>query len=77
MKPGARLVVVDYMPNRTRQRSRADQVKNHVLAPEIVEKELKEAGFVIIERRDRFVDNPDEESAFWIITVERAAVGVR
>jgi hypothetical protein len=52
-------------------------VKNHVLAPEIVEKELKEAGFVIIERRDRFVDNPDEESAFWIMTAERAAVGVR
>lgn len=71
MKPGARLVVVDYMPLRTRQRPRADQVKNHVLAPEIVEVELKQAGFAIVERRDPFVDNPDEESAFWMIVAER------
>jgi hypothetical protein len=63
------------MPNRTRQRPRADQVKNHVLAPEIVEKELKEAGFAIVGRRDGFVDNPDEESAFWMITAERPALG--
>ncbi len=64
------------MPNRTRQRSRDDQVKNHVLAPEIVENELQEAGFVIIERRDHFVDNPDEESAFWLLIAERPAPGV-
>ncbi len=61
------------MPNRTRNRSRDDQVKNHVLAPEIVEKELREAGFAILDRRDHFVDNPDEESAFWLLTAARPA----
>lgn len=59
------------MPLRTRGRPRANQTKNHVLAPEIVERELKEAGFAVIERRDGFVDNPDEESAHWMIVAER------
>ena len=59
------------MPNRTRQRPRADQTKNHVIAPEVVEKELADAGFAVVERRDRFVDNPDEESAHWLIVAER------
>ena len=71
MKPGGRLVIVDLMPNRTRQRPRADQTKNHVIAPEVVEKELADAGFAVVERRDRFVDNPDEESAHWLIVAER------
>ena len=71
LKPGARLVVVDQMPNRTRGRPRADQTKNHVIAPEIVEKELIAAGFRILERRDNFVDSPDSESAYWLITAQR------
>jgi hypothetical protein len=64
-------VVVDQMPNRTRQRPRAVQAENHVMAPEIVERELREAGFGILERRDRFIDNPDEERALWMIVAER------
>ena len=61
------------MPIRTRARPRADQVKNHVIAPEIAEKELTEAGFRIVRRTDRFVDNPDEESSFWLIAAQRPA----
>lgn len=65
------------MPNRTRLRSRDDQAKNHVLAPEIAERELREAGFVIMERRDQFVDYPDDESSFWLLIAERPRLTVR
>ena len=71
LKPGARLVIVDMMPHRTRTRPRADQTKNHVLAPEITEAELRGAGFAILERRDGFVDNADSESASWLLVAQR------
>lgn len=71
LKPGGRLVVVDNMPLRTRSRPRADQTKNHVIAPEVVEQELREFGFQILERRDQFIDNPDEESVNWLIVAQR------
>ena len=71
LKPAGRLVVVDYMPLRTRNRPRPDQTKNHVIAPELVEEELRDFGFQILERREQFIDYPDEESAFWLIVAQR------
>src|SRR5579872_1031181 len=40
LKPGGRLVVVDNMPLKTRARPRADQVKNHVISPDLAEPEF-------------------------------------
>jgi len=71
LKPGGRLVVLDNMPLRTRNRPRADQTKNHVIAPELVEQELREFGFQILERRDQFIDYGDEESVNWLIVAQR------
>ena len=71
LKPGGRLVVLDNMPLRTRNRPRRDQTKNHVIAPEVVEQELREFGFQIRERRDQFIDYPDEESTNWLIVAQR------
>lgn len=71
LKPAGRLVVVDYMPLRTRDRPRADQTKNHVIAPELVEEELRDFGFQILERRDWFIAYPDDERAFWLIVAQR------
>ncbi len=71
LKTEGRLVVLDNMPLRTRNRPRADQAKNHVIAPELVEQELRSFGFQVLDRRDRFVDNPDEESAYWLIVAKR------
>jgi predicted methyltransferase len=72
LKPGGRLVVVDNMPQHTRARPRADQVKNHVLAPEIAGPEFRAAGFEIVVRRDDFVDRPDEEDVKWMIVCRRS-----
>jgi predicted methyltransferase len=71
LKPGGRLVMVDLMPLKTRGRPRASQVQNHKLAPELVEPELRQAGFEIQARVDDFVDRPDEESGQWLIVARR------
>ena len=71
LKPGGRFVIVDNMPHKTRSRPRADQMKNHVLSPELTEAELKAAGFEITSRQDDFIDRPDEEDAKWMIVSHR------
>lgn len=71
LKPGGRLVVVDNMPQHTRPRPRADQAKNHVLAPEVVEPEFRAAGFEVVARLDDFIDRPDEEDVKWMIICRR------
>jgi predicted methyltransferase len=73
LKPGGRMVVVDPMPYRTRTRPRADQTKNHVLAPELAEAEFRAAGFELVVRQDNFVDNPDEEGGRWMIVCRHPA----
>src|SRR5260370_21089311 len=71
LKPGGRFVIVDNTPLKTRKRPRADQAKNHVIAPEVVEPELRAAGFEIATRRDDFIDRPDAEETKWMIVCRR------
>lgn len=68
---GGRLVIVDFMPCRTRDQPRETQAKAHALAPGFVEEELREAGFEIASRDDGFIANPDEESACWRIVARK------
>jgi ubiquinone/menaquinone biosynthesis C-methylase UbiE len=67
LRHGGRFVVVDMTLNKTRSRPRADQVKNHVMAPDLAEAEIRESGFAVLSRDDHFIDNPDEESTRWMI----------
>ena len=71
LKPGGRLVIVDMTPHKTLTRPRADQVKNHVIAADIVESEVRAAGFDIVTRDDHFIDNPDEESTRYMIVLRK------
>jgi ubiquinone/menaquinone biosynthesis C-methylase UbiE len=71
LRPRARFVVVDMTPNKTLSRPRADQVKNHVIAPDLAEAEIREAGFAVLSRDDYFIDNPDEESTRWMIVFNK------
>lgn len=75
LKPGGRLVIVDLAPNKTLTRPRADQAKNHVIAADLVEREIGQAGFEKVSRDDRFVDNPDEESVRWMMVFRKPASG--
>jgi predicted methyltransferase/thiol-disulfide isomerase/thioredoxin len=72
LRLGGRVAIVDNAPRKTRSRPRVDQTKNHVLAPELAEAELKAAGFAIVIRLDDF-SSPDQDSedSRWMIVAER------
>jgi len=67
LKPGGHLVIVDNRPLRTGVRPREKQTDNHVLSVDLAAGELQAAGFRIVDREDGFIDDPDSESAHWLI----------
>jgi ubiquinone/menaquinone biosynthesis C-methylase UbiE len=74
LKPGAWLVVIEAMHDNLLDKSREQQVKEHVIAPGIVEAELREAGFEIVDRDDGFTRFPKERTivgGFWMIRARR------
>jgi predicted methyltransferase len=71
LKPGGRYVIVDMTPHKTMNRPRADQAKNHVIAADLAESEVRGAGFEVVSRDDHFIDNPDEETTRWMMVFRR------
>ncbi len=71
LEPGGRLVIVDLMPHETIGRPRADRTQNHVIFPALVESEVRQAGFEVISRDDRFIDHADQESTRWMIVFRK------
>jgi len=71
LKRQGRLVILDNTPIRTGSRPRENQTANHVLSSSLAAAELLAAGFHVVDREDAFIDNPDSESAHWLIAVER------
>jgi predicted methyltransferase len=55
LKPGGRLVIVDYSLPEHRSQSRPDQVKIHEIDPELVRAELGRAGFQVAKCEDPFL----------------------
>lgn len=72
LKPDGRLVILDPTPQKTADRPRDIQTKNHVLRRDIAENEVRQAGFDIVHTDDRFVDNPDSEVLAWMIVARPA-----
>jgi SAM-dependent methyltransferase len=73
LKPGGRLVLSEPIHENLRNRSRADQTKEHELADEIVLAELQAGGFEIIRHDPRFspftaVSNP---GGWWLIVARK------
>lgn len=69
LKPGGRLVLVEPWSKSRRGESRADQVKDHLIAPEMAEEELRRAGFAILGRDDDFISR--QGSGQWLIQASR------
>jgi predicted methyltransferase len=69
LKPGGRLVLVEPWARARRAEPRADQVKDHLIAPELAEEELRRAGFTITRREDDFLTR--EGSPEWLIQASR------
>ena len=73
LKPGGLLVVSDSISDSVRDKPREQQVKEHYIAPGIVEAELREAGFEILDRDDAFTKftSPTIVGGFWMIRARR------
>jgi len=73
LKPDGRLLIFDPMARKTASRPRASQTRNHVLRPDLVADELRQAGFDVLTRDDHFVDDPDSEGQDWLIVARPVA----
>lgn len=73
LKPGALLVVIESMHDNLLDKPREQQVKEHVIAPGIVETELREAGFEIVDRDDTFTRFTGRTTVggFWMIRARK------
>lgn len=74
LKPGGLLVVIESISDRLLDKPREQQVKEHYIAPGIVEAELREAGFEIVDRDDAFTRFTSRTivGGFWMIRARRA-----
>jgi len=73
LKPGGRLVLVEPWAATRRHEPRLDQVKDHLIAPELVERELRRAGFEIDARHDDFILGENQPE--WLIQARRPRDG--
>jgi SAM-dependent methyltransferase len=71
LKPGGRLVVVEPMHDSSRGLTREKQVALHDIAIEIVDGELRAAGFGVLERDDAFIKFTAVPGGFWMIMARR------
>jgi predicted methyltransferase len=71
LKPGGRLVIVDHGPRSAGGESREREGQHHELRPELVEPEVRQAGFEIISRQDRFIDQPNDDHVWWLIVARK------
>lgn len=72
LKPDGRLIVVEAIHEKYRALPREQQVKEHEIAPELVERELREAGFAIVKRDDAFTTfTRPPPGGFWLIVARR------
>jgi len=82
LHPGGRLVIVDRGPLPTDEESREFGAWHHEVPPITVESELREAGFEVINRHDRFIDRPSVERPgdrpdnhrWWLIVARKPPV---
>jgi len=71
LKPGGRLVIVDRGPRSGAVESRETQTEHHELRPDLVETEVRSAGFEIISRQDHFIDRPADDQVWWLIVTRK------
>lgn len=70
LRPGGRLVVADRGPRSENGDVRDAEVRRHELSPNIAESELRQSGFELVKREDRFIDRP-EDRPWWLMVARR------
>ena len=71
LKPGGCLVIVDRAPRSGHAESREAQAEHHELRPDLVETEVRNAGFEIISRDDFFIDRPADDHIWWLLVARK------
>ena len=71
LKAGGRLVIVDRAPRGGDNDLRHDAGGHHELMPDGVENDLREAGFVILRRDDRFIDRVGDDDLWWLLVAQK------
>ena len=67
---GGRLVIVDRGPPSAGGATRDIEAQRHELPAALVENEIRQQGFEIISRQDRFIDRPGEVP-WWLIVARK------
>jgi ubiquinone/menaquinone biosynthesis C-methylase UbiE len=68
---GGRLVVVDREPRPVEKGSTGTAAEHHEVSSEQVESELRQAGFEIVSRQDRFIENDPSNENWWLIAARK------
>ena len=71
LKRGGRLVIVDRALRSGPAESRESQTEHHELRPDLVETEVRNAGFEIISRDDLFIDRPVDDHIWWLLVARK------
>jgi predicted methyltransferase len=71
LKPGGRLMVIEYLKPELRSEARDRQRSRHYIAPDFVEQDLKAAGFAVIDRRDPLGPGYDGIPTYYILAAPR------
>jgi predicted methyltransferase len=69
LKPDGRLVIVEPITKRRRDRSREAQTREHEIAPEFVQQEARRAGFRIVGLQDPFVRRASGRDVEWLLVL--------
>jgi predicted methyltransferase len=67
LRPGGRLVIVEPIAPGRAAAPRERQAARHEIASRYVLEDLRQAGFEIVDRRDPFVERPDDRDIEWLI----------
>jgi SAM-dependent methyltransferase len=76
LKPGGRFVIVEPMHDSSRGLTRDKQAAQHDIAIDIVDDDLRSAGFDVIERDNEFVKFTGVAGGFWLIVARPDPRGV-
>lgn len=72
LKASGRLVIVEPIADRRRDKSREEQTRNHEIAPTFIEQDAREAGFTIVSLQDPFTHRQDDTEWLMILTIQPA-----
>lgn len=70
LKLTGRLVIIEPIARERLHTSRAEQYSNHEISADYVAGDLRQAGFEILERHDRFVENLLDRDTEWMIVAK-------